>query len=406
MEVTMIKLLELYIHIPFCMRKCAYCDFLSFASTELEQESYVEAMLVELEGYREMASQYLVSSMFIGGGTPSVLNESLLICIMKKVREIFTIDEDAEISIEVNPGTVTAEKIAAYYLAGINRVSIGLQATNDDELQMLGRIHCYEEFLETYHLIKEVGIRNINVDLISAIPKQTVESWTETLERIIALEPTHVSAYSLIIEEGTLFHDKLEDYENLLPDEDAEREMYHLTKTKLANAGYHRYEISNYAKGGYECQHNLGYWERVDYLGIGLGSASLINNIRYSNERNLKSYIEKCGIYAESTLDEEHRNEESCEMRRIVNGGVRVEAEVLSREAQMEEFMFLGLRKIEGVSKRKFFCEFGATVEDVYGKVIEKLKKQNLLSEEADFLRLTDDGVDISNRVMAEFLIS
>ena len=380
------KKLELYIHIPFCVRKCAYCDFLSFASIEQDRINYVDALLNEIESYRDLGKECQVSTIFIGGGTPSVLEPGLMEQIMGKIQEIFSVEGNAEITIEVNPGTVSEEKISMYTKVGINRVSIGLQATNNEELAMLGRIHTYEEFLETYQMIYEQGIHNINIDLISAIPKQTVESWTKTMDQVLALNPTHISAYSLIIEEGTLFHDKYEEYEHLLPEEEAEREMYHLTKTKLEEAGYFRYEISNYAKAGYECKHNLGYWERVNYLGVGLGASSCIENVRWSNEKDMNVYINLC------------ENGESCIL----------EKEELSQQAKMEEFMFLGLRKMEGVSKQEFCNEFGVEIEAVYGEILDSLKEKGLLieenKEEIIWIKLTELGIDVSNQVMVEFL--
>ncbi len=377
------KELELYIHIPFCVRKCVYCDFLSFEASGEEHARYVNALLREIEQYSPMAREYNVTSIFVGGGTPSILASGYLRVIFDKIKETFVIKEDAEITIEVNPGTVTEEKVMTCKSIGINRVSIGLQATNDDELKMLGRIHCYEEFLETYHLFRKHGITNINVDLISAIPKQTVKSWEETMDKVIALNPTHISAYSLIIEEGTSLYENLSNYEKWLPSEEEERSMYHLTKSKLEEAKYVRYEISNYAKTGCECRHNLGYWERIDYLGIGLGSSSLLDNVRYSNETDMEQYCEKC------------KKQET----------VRVQQEVLTEQAQMEEFMFLGLRRIEGVSKERFSVIFGKTIESVYGDIIVNLELKGLIEEREGNLRLTDYGIDVSNYVMSEFLI-
>lgn len=377
------KNLELYIHIPFCKKKCSYCDFLSFASTKEEQKSYVEAVINEIEQYVKLAEQYIVSTIFIGGGTPSILEGEEIVRIMEKVREVFRIDPDAEISIEVNPGTMSLHKIKAYKAVGINRVSIGLQATNDEELRILGRIHNYQEFLDTYNLLQQNGLDNINVDLINAIPNQTVSSWEKTLDKIIKLNPTHISAYSLIIEEDTLFYEKYGEYEALLPSEEDERSMYYLTKEKLEEAGYVRYEISNYSKMNYECKHNLGYWDRIDYVGIGLGSASLIDEKRYSNERNIKEYIEKIKG----------------------NKSIRVEEEILTKKEQMEEFMFLGLRKIRGIQRRKFeeiFCE---KVEKVYQKQLERLVEQGLIELKEECIYLTEKGIDVSNIVLAEFLL-
>lgn len=381
------KELELYIHIPFCVKKCAYCDFLSEPGDEKAIEIYVEALLREIRAYRMLSAGYVVTTVFLGGGTPSILSGNQTERIMEALRNVFEMASDAEISMEANPGTVTREKLEKYKRAGINRISFGLQSTNNEELKLLGRIHTYEAFLESYQLARECGFVNINVDLISAIPKQTLESWETSLKQIIELNPEHISAYSLIIEEGTLFaklYGEGTDGEKELPDEEAEREMYHSTELILKAAGYHRYEISNYAKPGKECRHNLGYWERKNYLGIGLGSSSLIDNMRYKNTENMHHYLQHADTL---TLLQE-------------------EKQVLSKTEQMEEFVFLGLRKMEGISKGKFEKIFGAAIEVYYGKNIQRLKKDKFLIEEGDYLRLTQRGIDISNYVFAEFLYS
>ncbi|MGN1167031.1 MAG: radical SAM family heme chaperone HemW [Lachnospiraceae bacterium] len=362
--------LEIYIHIPFCVKKCKYCDFLSAPSTEAERQRYVKSLCEKIRSYGEIAKAYRVITVFIGGGTPSVLTGEQMERIMEALKSTFAIDDEAEITIEMNPGTVTNKKLQIYKKIGINRLSIGLQSVRNDELKILGRIHSYEDFLETYTMARETGFCNINIDLISAIPGQTKESWRHTLRTVADLKPEHISAYSLIIEEGTPFYDLYGEGENQsgtekLPDEEEERQMYQDTKIILAEYGFHRYEISNYAQKGYECRHNLGYWNRTEYLGIGDGAASFMNHQRW------------------------------------VQGEI---PETLCKQDEMEEYMFLGLRKIEGVSKRKFEMEFSETLENVYGKVIEKMKKQRLLEERGDYIRLTDKGIDVSNYVMSEFL--
>ena len=292
------KELELYIHIPFCVKKCAYCDFLSGPQDEETIEQYVVSLLDEIPAHgakKEFVSSHGVTSIFLGGGTPSILNASQIQRIFATLKTSFKISQETEITIEANPGTVTREKLETYRTCGINRISFGLQSVNNDEPKLLGRIHTYEEFLESFRLAREYGFDNINVDLISAIPKQTVASWEETLQKVIALQPEHISAYSLIVEEGTPFAKIYgEDCpgERDLPSEEEERAIYYRTEELLNTAGYHRYEISNYAKVGKECKHNLGYWERKEYLGIGLGAASLIGNTRYSNTTDLTYYIE------------------------------------------------------------------------------------------------------------------
>ena len=389
--------LELYIHIPFCVKKCAYCDFLSGPAGEKEKEEYVKMLVDEIKNCPDTVQNYRVISIFFGGGTPSLLTGEQIGRLMDTVREIFTLDEDAEITMEMNPGTVTEEKLRKYRQAGVNRLSIGLQSVNDEELRLLGRIHTYEEFREAYHLARANGFSNINVDLISAIPGQTVESWRRTLEQVMALSPEHISAYSLIVEEGTPFARMAERGELQLPEEDTERAMYEETREILAKYGFHRYEISNYARDGYECLHNVGYWIRRDYLGFGIGAASLVDNVRFQNGRDLITYLE---------------NPQNC----------REEEQVLTEQEQMEETMFLGLRLIRGISyeqfEKQYDEEIGAqmtvmanNISDTrkFGPVITQNIADGLLREYTEesgerFLALTEKGLDVSNYVMAQFL--
>lgn len=382
--------LEIYIHIPFCVKKCAYCDFLSAPSTEEERERYVNLLCEEIAASSVRAKEYEVVTVFFGGGTPSILKGEQIERILKVLRESFVIAENAEITLEMNPGTVTGEKLEIYKRAGINRLSIGLQSVHNEELKMLGRIHTYEEFLESYHMAREAGFDNMNVDLISAIPGQTVESWRKTLSTILELKPEHISAYSLILEPGTPFYElyakENDKVEKLLPDEDAERQMYRQTRVMLKEAGYERYEISNYSRSGYECRHNLGYWNRVPYLGFGIGAASLVPQemsvkgkmCRYSNPDNIEEY-QKC------FLD-------------------KFKGEPLEREDEMEEFMFLGLRKTSGVLKGQFRSCFQTGIEEVYGGQLEKLKNFRLIEENEERIWLTERGIDVSNMVFVEFM--
>ena len=392
------KELELYVHIPFCVRKCAYCDFLSFPSEECERASYVDALLKEIKGQKDKFKDYVVTTVFLGGGTPSLLREDDTARIFHALKESFDISRNAEITMEVNPGTVTAKKAAAWKLCGVNRLSIGLQSADDEELQMLGRIHTFQEFLDTWKIVREAGFDNVNIDLISAIPGQTLESWEKTLRTAAGLAPEHLSAYSLIIEEGTPFYKMYgeesgtagaEDASNRqlpLPDEDTEREIYKITEQILNRYGYHRYEISNYAKEGYECRHNLGYWERKEYLGLGLGASSLVNEQRFRNTADMERYLKLFGTDGSKA------------------GEVCEETEVLSAQEQMEEFMFLGLRKMKGISGTEFEKSFGRTLDEVYGDTLDKLQSQGLIERAGDELRLTERGIDVSNYVFAEFL--
>lgn len=383
------KDLEIYIHIPFCVKKCAYCDFLSGPQDRGTIEKYVEKLTEEIKTYsmhESLSHSRNITSIFLGGGTPSILEASQITRIFDALRSTFDIAEDAEITIEANPGTVTKEKLEAYKQCGINRISFGLQSANNEELKLLRRIHTYEEFLDSYELARECGFENINVDLISAIPKQTLASWEATLERVIGLEPEHISAYSLIVEEGTPFAKVYGEGcpgEHDLPSEEEERAIYYRTEELLLQAGYHRYEISNYAKEGKECRHNLGYWERTDYLGIGLGASSLIDNTRFKNTDDLTFYMEHA-----DDPDE-----------------IRKNVEKLSVKEQMEEFVFLGLRKMEGVSTSDFEKTFGKTMEECYGEQIQRLMQQGLLEQKDSRLMLTRQGIDVSNYVFAEFLM-
>lgn len=368
---------ELYIHIPFCVRKCAYCDFLSAPGSEEAKASYTEALLREIEAVKIEKRE--VSSIFVGGGTPSALSPSLMGDIFEKIHKSFSVAPDAEITIEANPGTLSNEKLFLYRNVGINRLSLGLQSPEAAELKSLGRIHTYEEFLESFSLAREAGFQNINVDLMCALPDQTYEGWVRNLRKVAALHPEHISAYSLIIEEGTPFAKRKLN----LPDEDTEYRMYEDTAGILAEYGYEQYEISNYAKKDLACQHNVGYWTRKEYLGLGLGAASLWGNQRFSNTSDFSLYLNNSGFPEK----------------------IRGDRDALSLEAEMSEFMFLGLRMTKGVSKAEFLEGFGVPIESVYGKVLDKYKSVGLLEETEGRIFLTRAGIHVSNGVMAEFLL-
>lgn len=384
------KYLSLYIHIPFCIRKCNYCDFLSAPADEETKETYIQALLLEIESYRESElSQRKIATVFFGGGTPSVLAAQQITRVLDAIRDVFELLPDCEITLEMNPGTVTKEKCKCYFNAGVNRVSIGLQSPDDVLLQTLGRIHTYEQFLQTYDDVRVSGIQNVNVDLMSALPGQDLQGYCEGIRKVTMLSPEHISAYSLIIEEGTPFYDKYKNECNLFPDEQEDRAMYEQTKGVLKEFGYERYEISNYAKPGYECKHNMVYWKCEDYLGLGLGSSSLINNARFKNTCDLKRYIAdwKAGKG---------------------NSTQGFEREELTRRMQMEEFMFMGLRMMRGVSERRFEEKFGDTVRQIYRRQLDRLAEEKLLYkyEKTDgvYWALTDKGIDVSNYVFEQFL--
>lgn len=389
---TMNKKIEIYIHIPFCVKKCAYCDFLSCPADDETKERYVQALCREIEWSKDCLKEYLVDTVFIGGGTPSILEEKYIGQILETLRNAARVSDDSEITIECNPGTLTMEKLEAYKDAGINRISLGLQSANDKELKTIGRIHDYEEFKKSFNLARLAGFKNINVDLMSALPGQTLESYKDTLAKVITLNPDHISAYSLIVEDETPLKDMVESGELTLPSEDEEREMYYYTKEFLERTGYKRYEISNYAKDGYECRHNIGYWKRVEYLGFGIGAASLFKGERFSNTSDINRYIHilenKDVMNADEIWEALNENTES-----------------LTQNDEMEEFMFLGLRMTDGVSKAEFKDQFGKNIDTVYGEILEKLEKQELICSSDDIIKLTDKGIDISNIVLANFLL-
>lgn len=402
------KPLELYIHIPFCVKKCDYCDFLSFPADEPTQWKYTSALMKEISYYGNLMEDYEVVTIYFGGGTPSWLNEQWMLRILDVIGDCFQIDRNAEVSMECNPGTMTREKLELYYQNGINRLSIGLQSTDDKELKLLGRIHTYDQFLQIYEMARDVGYRNINVDLISGIPYQNLEKFARSLLRVIQLKPEHISAYSLIIEEGTPFykkykHDLIMQEAGMptreIPSEEETYKIMKATQQLLAKHGYQRYEISNFARPGFACRHNLGYWNRSDYLGLGIGAASLIGNIRYTNTRDITAYIKGASkIYSQIFTD-------SGTGQQTMGINLHAEATTLTRQEEMEEFMFLGLRKTEGISRHDFFKAFDTPIEAVYQKVIEKLQAEGLVECRHGRVFLNDRGMDLSNYAMAEFLL-
>lgn len=383
------KRVGIYIHIPFCARKCNYCDFYSLASGEDEKKSYIEALKREIkEVSKKVNADYQVYTIYFGGGTPSIIKADYIKEVLDVIRSHFKLYKDdfyPEITIECNPKTVDMDKLSIYKEAGINRISLGLQSTDNDELKLLGRIHTYEDFLESYEMVRNSGFKNVNIDLMSAIPNQKTETYEKSLNEIIRLGPEHISSYSLIIEEGTPFFKKYSENAPLfseLPSEDEDREMYALTSEKFSKAGYERYEISNYAKEGFYSRHNTSYWDRVPYLGFGAGASSFFENERYKNMANLKEYIEKAGIE-----------------------DIREEIIKLNLNDAMSEFMFLGLRKVVGVSKSEFKSNFTFCVEEIFGENIKKYINNKLLIDNGEFLRLSDRGLDISNYVISDFLL-
>lgn len=374
------KEMGLYVHIPFCVKKCNYCDFLSFPATEEEMERYNNALVNELKVSGKKYRNYQVKTIFIGGGTPSILPSKMMGKLLKSIIKYFNLENMEEFTIECNPGTLDKDKINLYKKHRVNRISLGLQSTEPAELEKLGRIHGFDEFLESYTMLRESGFNNINVDLMSALPGQSIKDWEKTLLTVATLGPEHISAYSLIIEEGTPFFEKYNIKD--LPDEEEDRLMYSRTREILEEMGYSRYEISNYAKKGFESRHNSIYWTRGNYLGVGLGASSLIENKRFSNTKNMEEYVS--GSYK---LDK-----------------MLVDITILTQDEQMEEFMFLGLRMMEGISKDRFEKEFNMKYNDVYGEITRKLVIEGFIVENEDRIFLTDKGIDVSNLVLSHFM--
>ena len=448
--------LGIYIHIPFCVHKCIYCDFLSSPADVHTRKQYVRALINEIyltrEGkcankliknvlqgdntsYEDMEEQavngltsdyalydtvcmadyektimqedisgcvddiksengHIVTSIFIGGGTPSAIDAEDISDILDAVRKNYNVSDKAEITIECNPGTMDKKKAAIYRKAGINRISFGLQSTDNNELRMLGRIHTYEQFMESYKIAREAGFGNINIDLMSALPGQTMESFKAVLEKALSLGAEHISVYSLIVEEGMRLSDNIDSFPPI-PSDDEDRQMYYMTKEMLSSYGYEQYEISNYAQKGYECKHNLKYWERCDYLGFGIGAASLYGGRRYTNISDIGRYMD---VLAEITnaLDKSYVNE-------LLQ--IRTDMEELSKEDEMSEYMFLGLRKTKGIDITDFKEEFGTDIKDIFGEAIEDNIARGLLIHDGNCLYLSKRGIDISNTVMSDFIL-
>lgn len=373
------KEISLYIHIPFCKQRCLYCDFPTFSGKEKFREDYVKALSKEII---DKCSNYKIKSIFIGGGTPSYLEEKELQELLKTIEKL-NFSEDIEYSMECNPGTVNEQKLQIMKRHGINRISFGLQSCDNVLLKNIGRIHSFEEFLENYYLARKVGFNNINIDLMYGLPNLTTEKWKETLERICELKPEHISAYSLIIEEGTAFYSLYEKDKLKLPSEDDERVMDKMTKNILKENGYHQYEISNFALEGKECKHNKVYWSLDEYIGVGSASSSYINGYRLVNTSDINDYISRINRN-ESVIVEEYKN---------------------SIEDEMEEFIFMGLRMLCGINLSKFKRKFGVDIKSIYKEVIEKNIRDNLLKIEGDSMYLTYKGIELSNAVMSDFIL-
>ena len=369
--------ISLYIHIPFCVRKCLYCDFPSFSGMDGMFEDYVRRLCREMGEAAPSFQGISVKSVFFGGGTPSILPPALMGRIMDKIMSAYDVNSDAEISMEANPGTLDAAKLREYKSMYFNRLSMGLQAWQDRLLERLGRIHRGGEFEDNFLQARDSGFKNINVDLMFSLPGQTMDDWQETLEKVIRLDPEHISAYSLIIEEGTPFFDMYEKGQITETDENTDRRMYYLAKEMLSDKGFRQYEISNFAKEGFECRHNITYWRTEEYRGFGLGAHSYVDGTRFHNSADMKEYMA---------------------------GGGRLDIEKLTPEEMQEEFMFMGLRMNEGISREEFLKRFKTDITSVYGQEISELISEGLLTENKGRISLTDRGIDVSNQVFEKFI--
>ena len=381
--------MELYVHIPFCVRKCRYCDFVSFAANEEMKTRYINALIKELGNYSGLLKGMSgFDTVFIGGGTPSVLDTEQTGKLLRAIAPL--LNKDTEFTIECNPGTLDEEKLGIYRAFGVNRLSLGLQSADDKELGELGRIHTYNDFLKTFETAKSAGFTNINVDLMSGLPGQTVSGFEKTLRTVAGLGSAHISAYSLIIEPGTPFFELYGENgskKELLPTEDEDREIYHRTEEVLGEYGYHRYEISNYSKDGMECRHNLGYWKGEEYLGIGLNAASYIDHTRYKNTEDILSYIDCI---------------ESGDFEKLES--LRTDIENIGENERIEEYIILHLRLTEGIDLKDFEKRFGSAIMDRYHDKIEKNIALGLLKIEKGRLFLTRKGLDLANSVMIDFM--
>lgn len=370
----------IYVHIPFCKKKCDYCDFISYCGKDDLIEKYVDSVKKEIENVKIKSE---ITTIYIGGGTPSYIDSKYIVEILEKIKEK-NVAQDAEITIEVNPGTVTQEKLQDYINCGINRISIGLQTTNDELLKQIGRIYNYEQFLETYKMAKKVGFKNINVDLMLGLPNQRIIDLKESLENVLKLAPKHISVYSLIVEAGTPIANKIENGEVKLPDEDLERNMYWYVKNTLELNGYKHYEISNFAKKGYESKHNMNCWNQMEYVGIGAAAHSYRDITRYSNTEDIKEYIKNV-------------QKGEFEKNRIIH-------EIQKEEDSKKEFMLLGLRKIDGIKISEFKNKFGDNPIYLYRNELKKLSDEKLIIIQDDNIKLSNKGIDLANLVWEEFV--
>lgn len=395
-------MMMLYLHIPFCERKCAYCDFLSFCANNDEIKTYVDALCVEINqkalALNNSNFQKKVSSIFIGGGTPSILDTKYVDKIMTSVRENFILADDAEITIEANPNSLTKEKLDCYIKNGINRISIGLQSANEDELKVLNRLHSFEQFLNAYNLAGAAGFKNINVDLIKNIPNQTATSFKNTIDKVLELSPEHISVYDLIIEKGTKFYDLFQNKTLFYPSEEEQEKIDDVLFNNLETNDYIKYEISNFAKEGKMCRHNLGYWSDIPYIGLGLGASSYFNNKRYKNETNIKTYID----YWNNAIDDNKSIEDFLYDTSIEKDQLNISKDDAIKNL-MNEYMMLSMRTIFGANRKYFSDKFGKSIDTIYGNKIKQYRE--FIIEDENGFHFTKKGFDLSNQILSDIFI-
>ena len=391
----------IYIHIPFCLKKCNYCDFISYENKLDIQEKYINNLKQEIYSQRDIIKNSKVTTIYIGGGTPSIIESKYILEIIEYLKNYIDRSnfENIETTIEVNPGTVTEQKLKDYHDIGINRLSIGLQAVQDELLKMLGRIHNYEQFLENYNMAKKVGFKNINVDLMIGLPEQSIGDVKESIDKILELKPEHVSVYSLIVEDGTKISKLIENGVYSLPDEELERMEYSYVKNKLELVGYEHYEISNFAKEGYYSKHNLHCWKQMEYLGFGVSAHSYYENVRFSNTEDLNTYIN-----ASSQDFEEFNFKNLYNKIESDKSKLKIIQEIQNIEDKKKEYMLLGLRTLKGVSISEFKQKFGENPIYLFRKELEKLVNEDLLRVDLDNIMLTRKGLDLANIVWEEFV--
>ena len=397
--------LGIYIHIPFCVKKCDYCDFISYSNCFDMQEKYVEKLLEEIEENKDLLKNNFISTIYIGGGTPSAIKSELIKKILDKIYDVSRIDkEKVEITIEVNPGTITKNNLQMYKDCGINRLSIGLQSTDDAILKEIGRIHNYNQFLDTYKWAGEAGFENINVDLMLGLPGQDIEILKNSLENVVNLKPipNHISVYSLIVEDGTKIEQRIDSGELSLPDDEEERRQYHYMKNSLELKGYKHYEISNFAKPGFESKHNMNCWEQKQYVGFGVAAHSYVNGVRYANTSDLKEYL---NVDNKISVENDMKNDFEVNFENK-NGFATIKTiEEIQNKLDMEkEFMMLGLRKLDGVSISKFEQKFGENPIYLFRNELQKLVEEELIEIDLDDIKLTSKGLDLANLVWEEFV--